>query len=602
MLFCLLFQAQTFAATYVVTTNTDPDNTQGSCAANGACTLRQAINTANAVAGDDVINFAAGLSGQTILLTPALMQLSITSNITINALAVTNVSVSGGGRVRVFFIGSAVVVMTGFRITGGNGSGSSGGAIQNIGNLTLNNMVVQANTATNILGGGIYTVGTGNRLTINGGSILGNSARDGGGIYGDNGIINLTNVTVSGNTAVSNGGGIYTIGGTLNITGGSVTGNTATNRFGGGIYTNGTTVTVTNASITNNHADNSSNGIGGGMTILIGSSTITNSIVSGNTAQRRGGGIYFSGGTHSITGTTLSGNSAGSGTAANNFFGGGGLVNEGANVNISNSTVSRNTSGCDCGGGGITTFALGTTNLRNVTIANNTASAGPGGGINSIVGTIAPGTNNLGNTVVADNTASTNPDVNGAIVSQGFNLVRMRGTSTGYVVSDLPDGSNPRLEALGNNGGLTQTHRLLAGSAAIDKGSNALAVNQSNGAALTTDQRGTGFVRIRDGNGDGTAIVDIGAFEVQAVPTAASVSVSGRITARGRGISSAVVHLTNQNGEIQTARTNRLGYYTFTDLAVGETYIFNVFSKRYQFDPKVINLTEDLSEVDFTAQ
>ncbi len=102
--FLFVFQAQTFAATYVVATNTDPDNTQGSCAANDACTLRQAINTANAVAGDDVINFAAVLSGQTILLTPALRQLSITSNITINALAVTNVSVSGGGAVRAFFI------------------------------------------------------------------------------------------------------------------------------------------------------------------------------------------------------------------------------------------------------------------------------------------------------------------------------------------------------------------------------------------------------------------------------------------------------------------------------------------------------------------
>jgi hypothetical protein len=62
------------------------------------------------------------------------------------------------------------------------------------------------------------------------------------------------------------------------------------------------------------------------------------------------------------------------------------------------------------------------------------------------------------------------------------------------------------------------------------------------------------------------------------------------------------VHLTSQSGEIQTARTNRLGYYTFTDLAVGETYIFNVFSKRYQFIPQVVNLTEDLAELDFSAQ
>jgi hypothetical protein len=62
------------------------------------------------------------------------------------------------------------------------------------------------------------------------------------------------------------------------------------------------------------------------------------------------------------------------------------------------------------------------------------------------------------------------------------------------------------------------------------------------------------------------------------------------------------VHLTDQNGEILTARTNRLGYYTFKELAVGETYIFNVFSKRYKFNPQVVNLTEDLLELDFSAQ
>jgi CSLREA domain-containing protein len=602
--FLFTFSTQTFAATYVVTTFTDPDNTQGACAAGGGCTLRQAINTANAVAGDDVINFAAGLSGQTILLTPALGQLSITSNITIDALAVANVSVSGGGAVRVFDIQAvgATVVMTGFRVTGGNSNGQGGG-IQNIGNLTLNNMVVQANTAGQ-LGGGIYTTGVGNRLTINGGSILGNNGQSfGGGIYGDSGgIINLTNVTVSGNFA-SFGGGIRAGGSTLNINGGSVTGNTATSGECGGILSNNTILTVTNASITNNHADGPTSSFAGGIGIFGGSLTITNSTVSGNTARRFSGGIYFGGGgPHSITSTTLSNNSAGSGFISE-FSGGGGLVNFSATVNISNSTVSGNRSGCDCGGGGIITIgAGGTTNLRNVTVANNIASNGPGGGIISIVGTNTPGTVNIGNTIVADNTATSNPDVNGAIVSQGFNLVRSRGTSTGYVASDLPDGSNPMLDVLANYGGPTQTHRLLAGSAAIDKGSNALAVNPSNNMPLTTDQRGAGFARIVDGDGNGTAIVDIGAFEVQIAPTAATVSVSGRVTARGRGISSAVVHLTSQSGEILTSRTNRLGYYTFSELAVGETYIFNVFSKRYQFNPQVVNLTENLDELNFTAQ
>jgi len=272
--FLFTFVTRTFAAVYVVTTNTDADQTQGSCAANGACTLRQAINTANAIAGDDVINFAAGLSGQTILLTPGLGQLGITSNITIDALAVANVSVSGGGAVRVFDITpaqtistpAAVVAMTGFRITRGNGSGGNGGAIQNVGILTLNNMVIEANTAN--AGGGIYAVV--NLLTINGGSIRGNSASQGGGIYGDNSsTINLTSVTVSGNTA-NEGGGIDVFAGDLKITGGSVTGNTAST--GGGINAFRGELTITNASITNNRA-NGSNGLsgdGGGMFTIAG--------------------------------------------------------------------------------------------------------------------------------------------------------------------------------------------------------------------------------------------------------------------------------------------------------------------------------------------
>jgi len=82
----------------------------------------------------------------------------------------------------------------------------------------------------------------------------------------------------------------------------------------------------------------------------------------------------------------------------------------------------------------------------------------------------------------------------------------------------------------------------------------------------------------------------------------ASVSVSGRVKAGQRGVSNAVVQLTNQKGETQTARANFFGYYSFRDLVAGETHIINVSSKRYQFTPQVVNLTEDLDELNFTAQ
>ena len=95
----------------------------------------------------------------------------------------------------------------------------------------------------------------------------------------------------------------------------------------------------------------------------------------------------------------------------------------------------------------------------------------------------------------------------------------------------------------------------------------------------------------------------MGGFEAPLEPTAASVFVSGRVlSSREREVSNAVVYLTNQNAETQTTGTNSFGYYTFVDIAAGETYIFNVYAKRYQFKAQVITLTEDLAELDFTTQ
>jgi hypothetical protein len=65
---------------------------------------------------------------------------------------------------------------------------------------------------------------------------------------------------------------------------------------------------------------------------------------------------------------------------------------------------------------------------------------------------------------------------------------------------------------LANHGGPTQTMALLAGSPAIDHGDNAV-FNPVTGLPVTTDQRGVGFARRKDGNGDHIAVVDIGAFE-----------------------------------------------------------------------------------------
>ena len=84
-------------------------------------------------------------------------------------------------------------------------------------------------------------------------------------------------------------------------------------------------------------------------------------------------------------------------------------------------------------------------------------------------------------------------------------------------------------------------------------------------------------------------------------PTAASVSISGRVSNGKRGVSRAIVHITDQNGNITTTRTNQFGYYRFTDVEVGQTLIVNVFHKRYQFDTQVVSVNEELTNLNFTG-
>ena len=83
-------------------------------------------------------------------------------------------------------------------------------------------------------------------------------------------------------------------------------------------------------------------------------------------------------------------------------------------------------------------------------------------------------------------------------------------TSGDNDVNSTTDGINIALNNildpnLADNGGSTFTHALVSGSPAIDAASNP--------EGLTTDQRG--FNREFDGDQDGTATADIGAFELQ---------------------------------------------------------------------------------------
>jgi hypothetical protein len=87
-------------------------------------------------------------------------------------------------------------------------------------------------------------------------------------------------------------------------------------------------------------------------------------------------------------------------------------------------------------------------------------------------------------------------------------------------------------------------------------------------------------------------------------PTAAAVSVSGRVTtATGRGITNVRISLTDSNGEVRTATTTSFGYYHFEDVQAGETYIIGARGKHYSFTQprQVLSVNDEMTNVNFIA-
>jgi hypothetical protein len=353
--------------------------------------------------------------------------------------------------------------------------------------------LIEFNTAMTITLGGTNLILSGNRpLTING----------------------LNRVTVSGNN-LSN---VFDVTKGVNL---SITGLTLTNGNGGMYYVNnsgginnyGGIVTLTNTTITGNVG-----GVGGGINNRAGVFSIINSNINDNKAER-GSGISNEG-LMNINGSSISGNSTYYLCGSCHGFGGG-ISNAGGTVNITNTTISRNTLGGSGKGGGILN-EKGVVVLTNSTISGNQSGqygySGNGGGIYNSNGakvslinaTIYGNSGNVGgiynldsvvymrNSIITQTTAYLPCEISGGeIVSQGNNITgtlcetSVTGDLTGNVVTN-----DPKLAPLGFYGGKTETHALLSDSPALNPAS-------SNNAP-TLDQRG--------GSRNGTA--DIGAFEM----------------------------------------------------------------------------------------
>lgn len=104
---------------------------------------------------------------------------------------------------------------------------------------------------------------------------------------------------------------------------------------------------------------------------------------------------------------------------------------------------------------------------------------------------------------------------------------------------------------------------------------------------------------------DGTAVPVQTAFSGAAIslapPTAAMATVAGRVFGGSNGLSNARVILTDSTGNARTAGTNSFGYFTFTEVAVGQTYLISVSAKRYEFNPQVVSVNEDVLGLEFRS-
>jgi len=287
----------------------------GVCAtATGVCSLRAAIQEANATAGADTISLPANKYALKIVGAgedaAATGDLDISDDLAIVG-AGAKATVIIGKKDRVFHVQSGTVVsMADLTISKGAvgkkgdlGNAFGGGGVRNEGDLTLSGVLVSGNKA----------------------------ADDGGGLSNDGGTLTLVAVTVSKNKSGDDAGGIDNDGGALIMTGTTVEKNKAADEAGG-METEGGAITAIDCTISSNTAKDD----GGGVNLEQGGTFAgTNVTISGNKAKAEGGGLNIEDGLSSATliSATLANNKAKEG---------GGVFNDSGTISISSSLFHKN--------------------------------------------------------------------------------------------------------------------------------------------------------------------------------------------------------------------------------------------------------------------
>jgi hypothetical protein len=373
----------------------------------GRCTLRDAITAANTeapVQGCTASGSAANtirfkVSG-TIELDATLPP--ITSDLTI----VGPITIDGSGSLQIMEIDAGATVQLSL-LTFTNGTAALGGAIRNLGNLSIDSCNFVGNTTPD-------------------------AGFDGGGAIGSQGTLQVSNSTFEHNFAESFGSAIYIASGTATISR-STFDNNGNGTGGGAVYNQGTLL-LTDSTLANNGAGSYGGGVFNG-----GPGQIERCLFLDNTAVIGGAGV-FTGSSLSVTRTPIATD------IVNCTFWGKQLTGSGANGGaINNSSV---------------------TNVSFSTIADNSAFPGNGGGIAN-QNDEQDAQTTLRGVILASNSGGDCDQVNGSIVDDGYDIAD---DSTCVFSGTSRDGTNPLLSPAGpaNNGGPTETVALQKGSPAID--------------------------------------------------------------------------------------------------------------------------------------
>ncbi|MEM8670873.1 MAG: Calx-beta domain-containing protein [Planctomycetota bacterium] len=474
-----------------------------------------------------------------------------------NSSVLNNTATLFGGGIYVDGEQTSVVIDT-VTFTNNEGPDSGGGVFSDGATLTVSDSSFRDNRATLAQsgGGGLYLLGvpdTGD-FSVSNTDFENNEAVDGAGglevvnVSGtiSGGLFTQNQVTGTGNSFDQGGGAIVVIGpvsddaGPVPVLIESVTVQENTAPAAGGIALVDANVTISNSVIQDNIATNPL--IGGGGIGAIGSVeqkmvAIRHSQILGNTTAAEGGGIGAVDILLNIDSTTINGNEASGGRA-----GGIGIIdNTGppALLEIQRSTISNNTAQTGGGGLGIDTAEAF---LENVTVSGNVSLDGNGGGILLTGSPSTYATSILYSTIVNNEAVSatnlfadfaqpvsSDARIEASIFDQGtcggaalfragdfvFESNIDSGNTCNFDIADNLINTDPQIGPLANNGGPVQTHALIASSPAIDASTiplDASAINEF----VTSDART--FFRPVDGDGNDTAVPDIGAFEASSEP------------------------------------------------------------------------------------